>query len=72
MINIDNEETKLDLPLMLKPTDIQNHLGISKNKTYNLIQLKGFPKIQIGNQYFIPYEEYLKWLKKNIGSTISV
>lgn len=68
----EKEISELELPIILKPTDIQNHLGISKNKTYNLIQLKGFPKIQIGNQYFIPYEEYLKWLKKNIGSTISV
>lgn len=67
-----DEEEKLDLPLILKPIDIQNHLGISKNKTYDLIQLKGFPKIQIGNQYFIPYEEYLKWLKKNTGNTISL
>ena len=34
---------------MLTPTDIQKHLKIGRNKTYQLIQLSSFPKIKIGN-----------------------
>ena len=39
---------------MLTPTDIQKHLKIGRNKTYQLIQLSSFPKIKIGNTYRIP------------------
>ena len=51
---------------MLTPTDIQKHLKIGRNKTYQLIQLSSFPKIKIGNTYRIPKEKYLKWISDNI------
>lgn len=44
---------------MLTPTDIQKHLKIGRNKTYQLIQLSSFPKIKIGNTYRIPKESIL-------------
>ena len=55
---------------MLTPTDIQKHLKIGRNKTYQLIQLSSFPKIKIGNKYRIPKEKYLKWISDNIRKTI--
>lgn len=55
---------------MLTPTDIQKHLKIGRNKTYQLIQLSSFPKIKIGNTYRIPKEKYLKWISDNIRKTI--
>ena len=55
---------------MLTPTDIQKHLKIGRNKTYQLIQLSSFPKIKIGNTYRIPKEKYLKWISDNIRTTI--
>lgn len=51
-------------------TDIQKHLKIGRNKTYQLIQLSSFPKIKIGNTYRIPKEKYLKWISDNIRKTI--
>ena len=55
---------------MLTPTDIQKHLKIGRNKTYQLIQLSSFPKIKIGNTYRSPKEKYLKWISDNIRKTI--
>lgn len=55
---------------MLTPTDIQKHLKIGRNKTYQLIQLSSFPKIKIGNTYRVPKEKYLKWISDNIRKTI--
>lgn len=52
---------------MLTPTDIQKHLKIGRNKTYQLIQLSSFPKIKIGNTYRIPKEKYLKCKRLNFG-----
>ena len=55
---------------ILKVSDIQNHLGISKNRAYELIKMKTFPKIQIGHRYYIPENEYNEWIKKNTKHTI--
>ena len=55
---------------MLKVSDVQEHLHISKNTAYKLLKIKSFPKIKIGKNYIIPEEQYLKWVKDNIGKTI--
>nr|DAR46075.1 MAG TPA: helix-turn-helix domain protein [Caudoviricetes sp.] len=55
---------------MLTPMDIMNHLKLGRNKTYNLIKLKSFPKIKIGNTYRIPKDKYIKWVSDNIKNTI--
>lgn len=43
---------------MLTPTDVGQKLGISRNTTYKLIALEGFPKIKIGHKYFIPETKF--------------
>lgn len=55
---------------ILKVTDIQKHLGIGKTKAYELVKLKGFPKIKIGHRYYIPEDAYEKWLHDNLKRTI--
>lgn len=37
---------------------------------YNLVKLKGFPKITIGGRYYIPEEEFHEWIKDNTYSKI--
>lgn len=59
-----------DLDKMLKVSDIQKHLGISRKKAYSLVSLKGFPKIQIGRNFYIPEEQYKKWIDENLKHTI--
>lgn len=55
---------------ILKVSDIQKHLGISKTRAYELVRLKGFPKIKIGHRYYIPKDSYKKWIKDNLKSSI--
>lgn len=55
------------LPKLLKPKDIQKHLGIGKTKVYELFQSDGFASFQIGNQYYIEETEYIKWLHRLKG-----
>ena len=50
--------------------DIQENLGIGKNKVYKLIKLKGFPKIKIGHRYYIPESAYNQWIKNNTRSKV--
>ena len=55
---------------MLTVKDIIKHLHISEKKAYKLIQYKGFPKITIGHRYFIPKNQYLKWIDENTKGKI--
>lgn len=55
---------------ILKVKDIQDNLGISKTRAYQLIKLKSFPKIQIGHRYYIPEQAYNEWLDKNVKGKI--
>lgn len=55
---------------ILKVKDIQDHLGISKTRAYELIRLKTFPKVKIGHRYYIPENEYEEWLKRNTKKQI--
>lgn len=55
---------------MLKVSDIQRHLGVSKNRAYELIHMKTFPKIQIGHRFYIPENKYQEWINNNTKSTI--
>jgi len=58
------------LPKMLTVKDIAEHLHIGINKAYAMVRLKGFPKIQIGNKFFIPEDKYLEWLNCHIRNQI--
>ena len=55
---------------ILKVSDIQMHLGISKNRAYELVKMKSFPKMQIGHRYYIPEDEYIKWISNNTKNKI--
>lgn len=55
---------------ILKVSDVQKHLGISKTRAYELIRLKGFPKIKIGHRYYIPEDAYEKWVNDNLKKNI--
>lgn len=57
---------------MLSPKDIQKIFGCSRNKTYQLIETKGFPRIKVGKQYYIPEIDLEKWIEKNKGNDIRI
>lgn len=48
---------------ILTVKDVKKSLGCGINRAYDIIHQKDFPKIKIGNRYYIPREEYYKWLK---------
>lgn len=63
-------QEKKKLPKMLNVMDIKQHLNISKETAYKLVKLKDFPKIIIGNRYYIPEDKYVEWLNKRLKTTI--
>ena len=57
---------------MLTPKDVQTLFGLSQTKVYRLIEAKGFPKIKIGRQYYIPEADLEHWVEKNKGNEIMI
>lgn len=47
---------------ILTVKDVKEKLGCGKNKAYDIVNQRDFPKIKIGRQMFIPEDEFEKWL----------
>lgn len=52
-----------DLPIIMTPKDISDILGISRNKTYEILHSKDFPAFKFGKQYRVHRSKFLMWLK---------
>ena len=56
-----------DLPLMLSVPELTDVLGISRASAYELVKIKGFPALHIGNRILIPKEELITWIRRSTG-----
>ena len=57
------------LPLILQEKHIQKLLGISRGKTYELMNSSDFPTIYLNKRMVVSRDEFFKWLnqdKRNI------
>lgn len=59
-----------NLVRMLTVKDVKEHLHLGINATYKIFNMKGFPKIQIGQKSLVPEDRYLKWIDENIKNKI--
>lgn len=50
--------------MLLTTKDVQKKLGLSRDRTYGLMHLKGFPRIKIGSRYYIEEEQLQGFLKQ--------
>ncbi len=57
-----------DLPDFLNALHIAGFLGISKTRTYALLNAPGFPTIQIGKRKIVQKQKLLEWLDENAGN----
>ena len=59
MVQMDLNE----YPELLKPRDVQRILGISKERSYALFHLEGFPKVITGKSALcVPKARLIEWL----------
>lgn len=54
--------SKEELPLVLNAKDIQSILGISKGKTYELMNSRDFPTIYLNRRMVVVKDAFLDWL----------
>ena len=55
-----------ELPMMLSVSQVAKVLGISRTRSYELVNEKGFPKIKIGTRIVVPKDEFKLWIQKQI------
>lgn len=61
----DNTTVTYGLPPILTVSHIQKYLQIGRTKSYELIKLKLFPVMIIGNAARIPRDPFLDWVNKS-------
>ena len=55
-----------ELPMMISVSQVAKVLGISRTRSYELVNEKGFPKIKIGTRIVVPKNEFKLWIQKQI------
>ena len=55
-----------ELPMMLSVSQVAKVLGISRTRSYELVNEKGFPKIKIGTRIVVPKDEFRLWIQKKL------
>lgn len=55
-----------ELPMMISASQVAKVLGISRTRSYELVNEKGFPKIKIGTRIVVPKDEFKLWIQKEI------
>ena len=51
------------LPAVLTLKEVQDVLGISRPKTYQLAHTQGFPLLKLGRAFRVPKEALVRWLE---------
>jgi excisionase family DNA binding protein len=51
-----------ELPAILNIEQVQQFLGISRPKAYELANMAGFPAVRIGRVIRVPREALMRWL----------
>jgi len=55
------------LPAVLTVEQVQKILGLSRPKTYELVNTAGFPTIRIGRAIRVPREAFMQWMDQQQG-----
>lgn len=56
-----------ELPLVLTMRQIQEIIGLSRPKVYELAHTRGFPVIRFGRALRVPRDSFLRWLDQQAG-----
>lgn len=56
-----------ELPEVLTMKQVQQLLGISKPKTYELAHIQGFPVVRFGRAIRVPRQALMRWLETQSG-----
>lgn len=53
---------KHNYPLILEVSHIQEILGVSKRRAYEIMDIEGFPLLRLGRSKRVPRDKFFEWL----------
>ena len=59
-----------EIPMIFGPRELSKILGISKNKTYEVVNRYDFPKIRVGRRIIISKKHFLEWMDIKVLSAL--
>ncbi len=62
---MDNYSSWESLPLVLQAKDVQMILGISKGKTYEIMNSADFPTIHLNKRMVVSKDKFFEWLNQD-------
>lgn len=62
---MDNYSSWESLPLVLQAKDVQMILGISKGKTYEIMNSADFPTIHLNKRMMVSRDKFFEWLNQD-------
>ena len=65
--DMDHYKDIEEIPMIFGPRELSKILGISKNKTYDVVNRYDFPKIRVGRRIIISKKHFLEWMDANFG-----
>lgn len=66
-----SEKLEVDIILYTKE-DIQQIFKLGRDKTYQLMNSRGFPTIKIGRTSYVPKDKLEKWINGNVGKNVNI
>lgn len=54
-----------ELPIIMQAKHVQSVLGISKGKTYELMNSSDFPTIYLNKRMVVPKDKFFEWLNQD-------
>lgn len=58
---MNDYDKSFDLPLVLKPVDVADAIGVSKDYARQLLREPGFPSVMIGKRRVVMCEDFLSY-----------
>ena len=65
--DMDHYKDIEEIPMIFGPRELSKILGISKNKTYEVVNRYDFPKIRVRRRIIISKKHFLEWMDANFG-----
>lgn len=58
-----------ELPVMLQASHVQQVLGLSTGKAYEVMKSEGFPTQRFGKRVMVLKADFIEWLEQNKGQS---
>lgn len=55
-----------ELPMVLSAREVADYIGLAMANVYELTKRVDFPAFRIGKRVFIPREQFLSWIDKQV------